>query len=81
MYRADQANSAASGGLSFQEFEAGPDHLIVLYLPPDLSTELDPAWIFGSIAADATSRAASGLRMLSMTAMPLRHPPRPPARR
>ena len=56
-----------------QEFSAGPDHLIVLYLPADLSTEIDPAEIFASIAADATARATQGLRILSMTTMPLRH--------
>ena len=56
-----------------QEFEAGPDHLIVVYLPIDTSTELDPVYIFSWIGADATRRAASGLRMLSITAMPLRH--------
>jgi hypothetical protein len=56
-----------------QEFEAGPDHLIVVYLPLDTSTEVDPLSIFSWIAADASRRAASGLRMLSMTAMPLRH--------
>lgn len=56
-----------------EEFEAGPDHVIVVYLPPDLSTELDPLAIFGEIAADAAQRADTGLRMLSMTSMPLRH--------
>jgi hypothetical protein len=56
-----------------QEFPAGPDHLIVLYLPPDLGTEIDPAGIFAEIAADAAARASSGLRMLSMSTMPLRH--------
>lgn len=65
----------SQGGADFptQEFEAGPDHLIVVYLPADTSTELDPISIFSWIAGDATQRAASGLRMLSMTAMPLRH--------
>ena len=59
--------------VSSQEFSAGPDHLIVLYLPADLRTEIDPAQIFAEIAADATERAAQGLRILSMTTMPLRH--------
>ena len=67
----DAASSAT--GIAQQSFEAGPDHLLVVYQPPDLSSELDPAWIFSSIAADATRRAADGLRMLSITAMPLRH--------
>lgn len=56
-----------------QEFEAGPDHLIVLYLPADVSSEIDPVAIFAEIAADAADRATSGLRILSMTTMPLRH--------
>jgi hypothetical protein len=60
-------------GVAQQEFEAGPDHLIVLYQPADMGSEIDPASIFGAIAADAAARAASGLRILSMTTMPLRH--------
>lgn len=56
-----------------QEFEAGPDHLVVLYLPADVSNEIDPVAIFAEIAADAAERAGSGLRLLSMTTMPLRH--------
>jgi hypothetical protein len=56
-----------------QEFEAGPDHLIVVYLPLDTSSEVDPVAIFAEIADDATRRASMGLRMLSMTSMPLRH--------
>ena len=55
------------------ELEAGPDHVLVLYLPADVSSELDPVAIFKEIAADAGERASSGLRMLSMTSMPLRH--------
>jgi hypothetical protein len=59
--------------VEMQEFEAGPDHVIVLYLPADVSSEVDPVAIFSGIAADATTRADAGLRMLSMTTMPLRH--------
>ncbi len=71
MDRMDQEQQAR--GITTQEFEAGPDHLIVLYLPEDIGTEIDPAAIFREIAADATARASSGLRMLSMNTMPLRH--------
>ncbi len=60
-------------GVGQVEFDAGPDHVIVLYQPADLSTEIDPVAIFTHIAADATERAAAGLRILSMTTMPLRH--------
>lgn len=59
--------------MDMQEFEAGPDHLVVLYLPEDVSSEIDPSAIFAAIAADAAARAPTGLRMLSMTTMPLRH--------
>lgn len=59
--------------MSMQEFPAGPDHLIVLYMPEDVGSEIDPVVIFGEVAADATARASSGLRMLSMNTMPLRH--------
>ena len=48
------------------ELEAGPDHVIVLYLPPDVSSEIDPVAIFSGIAADATVAAVQ-------TTMPLRH--------
>lgn len=55
------------------EFEAGPDQTLVVFTPDDIGTELDPLEIFGEVAADAATRAASGLRILSMTSMPLRH--------
>ena len=55
------------------ELPAGPDHVIVVYQPADVSTEIDPLSIFSAIAADAASRASSGLRMLSVTSLPLRH--------
>ena len=55
------------------EYPAGPDHVIVVYQPPDLGQEIDPANLMGWIAADARTRATAGLRMLSMTSIPLRH--------
>jgi hypothetical protein len=55
------------------EYPAGPDHVIVVYEPPDLGGEVDPANLVGWIAADARERAKSGLRMLSMTNFPIRH--------
>ena len=61
------------GSVEMQEFEAGPDHVIVVYLPADVGAELDPVGIFGAIATDAASRSSSGLRLLSMTSLPLRH--------
>jgi len=67
------SRQVADATIQREEFEAGPDHLLVVYRPPDVSAELDPAVIFGAIAADATARAANGQRILAMTAMPLRH--------
>jgi hypothetical protein len=66
-------NQPPAERLTMQEFDAGPDHLIVVYLPLDTSSEVDPVAIFADVAGDATRRATSGLRMLSMTSMPLRH--------
>ena len=64
----------ASGYVIAQtEYSAGPDHVIVVYQPPDLGSEIDPANLMGWIAADARERAESGLRLLSITSMPLRH--------
>ena len=61
------------GTIEQQEFEAGPDHVLVVYRPPDISAEIDAVAIFEAIAADATARAANGQRILAMTSMPLRH--------
>lgn len=55
------------------EFEAGPDHTIVVYAPDDLGIEVDPVAVFGEVAADAAARAANGQHIMSMTSMPLRH--------
>lgn len=65
--------SASDYVIEQTEYSAGPDHVIVVYQPPDLGSEIDPANLMGWIAADARERAASGLRLLSMTSMPLRH--------
>lgn len=74
MDMSESVNTGETGpGPTSEAFGAGPDHLIVVYTPPDLSTELDPVAIFAAVAADATARAADGLRILSMTSMPLRH--------
>ena len=60
-------------GIEGMEFEAGPDHLIVVYQPNDMSTEIDPVAVFRWVATDASRRATQGQRILSMTTMPLRH--------
>ena len=65
--------NASGYRLAQTEYEAGPDHVLVVYQPPDLGTEVDPANFMGWVAADARVRAAAGLRMLSMTSIPLRH--------
>jgi hypothetical protein len=55
------------------ELKAGPDQLLVVYQPDDVSVELDPVSIFSQIADDAASRAGIGFRIVSVTSMPLRH--------
>jgi hypothetical protein len=69
----DPESQLARADIVLRELEAGPEHVIVVYGPQDMSVELDPVAIFSAIAADASSRAESGLRLLSMTSMPLRH--------
>ena len=56
-----------------QEFEAGSDQWIVVYVPPDMGIELDPAGIYAEVADDAAKRAEDGQRIVSMHTMPLRH--------
>ncbi len=55
------------------EYPAGPDLIIVVYAPDDIGTELDPGAVFAEVSADAEARAPGGHRILSMTALPLRH--------
>jgi len=55
------------------DYEAGPGRKISVYTPPDTGGEIDPAWTFQAIAADAAMRAAQGWQILSMTVVPLRH--------
>lgn len=67
-------DAGASGyEIAQTEYSAGPDHVVVVYQPPDIGTEIDPANFMGWIAADARDRAKEGLRMLSIMSMPLRH--------
>lgn len=65
--------NAGSEWVTHEEFEAGPDQVLVVYLPADVGSELDPMQIFGDVAADASARAAEGFRIVSMTSMSLRH--------
>lgn len=55
------------------EFDAGDGQLVVVYLPPDEGTELDPPALFEAVAADAKARSALGARLVSLGTMPLRH--------
>ncbi len=59
--------------VTHEDFEAGPDQVLVVYLLADMSTELDPVQIFGDVATDASARAADGFRIISMTSVSLRH--------
>jgi hypothetical protein len=55
-------------------FEAGDGQLIVVYAPDDYGGEIDPMSLYGAIATHAGELAAErGLRIVSMTSMPLRH--------
>ena len=64
---------APSRSLAVQELEAGPDQSIVLYVPPDVGSELDPGRIYRQVAEDAANRARDGQVITSMHSMPLRH--------
>ena len=55
------------------EFPAGRDQVIVVYVEDDTGNEVDPIYLYGQIAADATIRAEAGHRVVSMAAVPLRH--------
>jgi len=55
------------------EFAAGPTQTIVVYVSPDTGDEIDPAAFYGAIAQDAEARAASGWRIVSTAAVPVRH--------
>jgi hypothetical protein len=55
------------------EFNAGPNQKIVVYLSEDTGTEIDPTGLYGAIAQDAEARAASGWRIVSTAAVPVRH--------
>lgn len=65
--------NAGSEWVTHEDFEAGQDQVLVVYLPADVGTELDPLQIFGDVASDASARATDGFRIVSMTSMPLRH--------
>ena len=55
------------------EFDAGANQAIVVYVTADTGEEVDPNGLYGQIAADAAKRAASGQRIVSMAAVPTRH--------
>ena len=55
------------------ELSAGPNQKIVVYVSDDTGVEIDPADLYGAIAQDAEARAASGWRIVSTAAVPVRH--------
>ena len=55
------------------EFDAGANQTIVVYVSPDTGEEVDPMAIYGDIARDAAARAGAGQRIVSMAAVPTRH--------
>jgi hypothetical protein len=55
------------------EFSAGPNQSIVVYMSDDTSAEIIPATLYQAVAADAAQRAATGWRIVSTAAVPVRH--------
>lgn len=55
------------------EFDAGAGQVVVVYLPPDDGSEIDPVLVFEAVAVDSATRAALGQRLVSLAAQPLRH--------
>jgi hypothetical protein len=55
------------------EFNAGPNQSIVVYVSPDTREEVDATALYGEIAQDAARRAEAGQRIVSMAAVPVRH--------
>ena len=55
------------------EFEAGPNQAIVVYTPGDYGRQIDPVAIYRDVAVDAQAWAANGWRIVSTSAMPVRH--------
>jgi hypothetical protein len=55
------------------EFAAGAGQVVAVYEPDDTGMEVDPRAIYAEVAADAATRAASGQRIVAMTALPTRH--------
>jgi hypothetical protein len=59
--------------MTHSEFSAGPSQTIVVYISDDTGVEIDPAAFYAAVAADAEARAASGWRIVSTAAVPVRH--------
>ena len=55
------------------ELSAGPSQKIVVYVSADTGVEIDPQSLYTAIAQDAEVRAASGWRIVSTAAVPVRH--------
>lgn len=56
-----------------RELGAGEHQLIVVYVTDDTADMANLFTIYGAVAEDAALRAKSGWRMVTTTAMPLRH--------
>jgi hypothetical protein len=55
------------------EFNAGLNQTLVVYSSVDDGSEIVPSAAFEAIAKDAEERAASGWRIVSTAAVPVRH--------
>jgi hypothetical protein len=59
--------------VAYDDYKAGDDQVIVVYQFEDTGAEIVATELFSEIAADAAARADQGLRIVSMTTVPLRH--------
>jgi hypothetical protein len=59
--------------IEHHEIPVTEDRMLVVYLPPDTSAEVEMVSIMTQVAADAASRASSGWELASIDTMNIRH--------
>ena len=55
------------------DYPAGSDQVLVVYVSDDTGSEVDPTALYAQIAGDAGERAKLGLHIVSIAAVPIRH--------
>jgi hypothetical protein len=58
--------------MSMQDYEAGPNQVIVVYVSEDTGEMIDVDETWASIARDAQDRAAQGWHIVSTAGVPMR---------